>query len=559
MLDYVFIMLYPIVVSVGYYMYDLSWLSLLSISLLVTSVADYLIHLTRHALLMATGVRPPGPYPLPLAGSLPSLIKDIGPDGQPRIHVGLHKVATAYGSTSGIAGLWMGSYYTAVITKPKLAYEAFVTNGRFTSDRAPMQSHGGHHVPSMYIATRDGKGIAMSTGEYWRKVRGALVGNITCKAVAEKNVRIVEEEINSVVWAIRERADRNEPIRKLTAQLKRESMNVVMRMLFSRRFGATLPKRFEELRGAIEFIFKNLSSGNPGDMIPLLRVFPTKMLRDMRRVVKRRDEVLAEMIEEHRQGFDPSKPPRDFVDRLFADKTLSDDERHVVIWDIIFGGTDTTATTNEWLIYFMINYPDVQRKVHAELDAVIGTDRLPTLQDRPKLTYFFAVLKEVMRMRIVSPVLAPHYCSEDIKVGGYVLPRGTAIYLHAWAMAKDPELWKDPETFNPDRWLKHPRNDGLSFHGFEKRKSIEHYKFIPFSMGPRTCPGYSFAKVTLFLQAAALMQCFEWSSPKAPLDLTECWGLTIMPDRHASRGHVFAKPRAAAKCARPLEGDEVSS
>ena len=133
---------------------------------------------------------------------------------------------------------------------------------------------------------------------------------------------------------------------------------------------------------------------------------------------------------------------------------------------------------------------------------------------------------------------------------------GTAVYMHAWQLAKDPDLWENPEVFNPDRWLKNPRNEGLTFHGFEKRKSIEHYKFIPFSLGPRTCPGYSFAKVTLFLQAAALMQSFEWSSPKAPLDLTECWGLTIMPDRHASRGIVFAKPRKSASVARPLEGDE---
>ena len=105
-------------------------------------------------------------------------------------------------------------------------------------------------------------------------------------------------------------------------------------------------------------------------------------------------KVLSEMIEEHKKGFDKTKPPRDFVDRLFLDDTLNDDERHVVIWDIIFGGTDTTATTNEWLIYFMINYPEVQKKVQAELDRVVGFDRLPRLEDRPKLVYFFAVLKE---------------------------------------------------------------------------------------------------------------------------------------------------------------------
>ena len=95
------------------------------------------------------------------------------------------------------------------------------------------------------------------------------------------------------------------------------------------------------------------------------------------------------------------------MDRFFLDEQMTDDERHVVIWDIIFGGTDTTATTNEWLIYFMINNPDVQRKVQAELDAVVGNDRLPDLHDREHLVYFTAVIKEVMRIRLVSPVMAP--------------------------------------------------------------------------------------------------------------------------------------------------------
>ena len=76
----------------------------------------------------------------------------------------------------------------------------------------------------------------------------------------------------------------------------------------------------------------------------------------------------------------------------------------------------------------MINYPEVQKKVQAELERVVGFDRLPRLEDRPKLVYFFAVLKEVMRMRIVSPVLAPHYCSEDVEVGGYTLPRGRSFF-----------------------------------------------------------------------------------------------------------------------------------
>ena len=80
------------------------------------------------------------------------------------------------------------------------------------------------------------------------------------------------------------------------------------------------------------------------------------------------------------------------------------------------------------------------------------------------------------------------------------LPCGTAVYLHGWAMGQDPALWdEDPLAFIPERWF-NARNKGLDVHGKVARKNVEHYKFVPFSAGPRTCPGYSFAKVAVFLQ-----------------------------------------------------------
>lgn len=73
----------------------------------------------------------------------------------------------------------MGSYYTIVVADPILAYEIYVKNGSKTSDRCSKQSLGGEHVPTMKIATKNGKGIAMSNGNYWRRVRTALERNIS--------------------------------------------------------------------------------------------------------------------------------------------------------------------------------------------------------------------------------------------------------------------------------------------------------------------------------------------------------------------------------------------
>ena len=144
------------------------------------------------------------------------------------------------------------------------------------------------------------------------------------------------------------------------------------------------------------------------------------------------------------------------------------------------------------------------------------------------------------------------------------------MFLHGYAMALDPELWDEPDEFRPERWLAEtpgsgPRNAGLDLHGKESRKNMEHYKYIPFSMGPRTCPGYSFGKVSLFLQAATTMQAFRWSlSPsgaeackasKGKLDLTENPGLTIMPLRYGEMGYIKATARPAARLSQSQPGD----
>jgi cytochrome P450 len=247
---------------------------------------------------------------------------------------------------------------------------------------------------------------------------------------------------------------------------------------------------------------------------------------------------------------------------------------HVCLWDILFAMTDTTASTNEWLIYFMVNHPEVQAKVHKLLDQVLvdhnGHPRWAVPEDQAGLEYLWWVIKEVMRMRLISPVMAPHYASEDVHVevdgSKYRIPAGSALFLHGYAMSQDPSLWgPTAHQFDPDRWGTAEHRD-LDLYGAQVRKSIEHYKFTPFSLGKRMCPGYGFAKVSTFMQAAGLLQGFEWSlsdaAKAAPevvanggkLDLTENWGLTIMPKRFSAKGWIKATPRANAPQCDPKQG-----
>lgn len=351
-------------------------------------------------------------------------------------------------------------------------------------------------------------------------------------------------EIRSILDILRQT---NKPLTNLRTLLKKESMNIATQLLFSKRLSVESPTDFEILQYSVEYLFQNLSSGNPSDMIPLLRIFPNKLLTNLQLVVNERDKVIRKLIDTEKLIYkEINREDSTNLCHLFLydmdDNIMSNDEIETCIWDVIFAMTDTTATTNEWLIYYLIQYPNVQKRLHEEIDNVIGRNRLVTIEDRENMPYFNAILKEVMRMKIVSPLMAPHYVSEEFSImnGKYKLPLGTAIYMHGYYMAHHPDYWENPNQFNPDRWL--DKEKDLDFYGKEKRKSLEHYKFMPFSIGPRMCPGNNFAKVSLFLQAVSLIQAFEWSSIE-PLDLTEHWGLTIMPQKHGDNSKITIKSR----------------
>lgn len=173
---------------------------LASISVLTLTTLPYLVHLIKHKLNKTLkdkngATLPPGPDPLPMVGSLHLMGSDFDDNGNPRIHKHLQRLAAQYGP---VFGLYLGAYYTVVVSKPEQAKQVFVTNDRITSDRAPFQSDGGDHVPSMSLATKNGKGVAMSApNSYWRAVRTLVETNVSRPGVAVRNVPLVQSEVHT--------------------------------------------------------------------------------------------------------------------------------------------------------------------------------------------------------------------------------------------------------------------------------------------------------------------------------------------------------------------------
>ncbi|KAJ3961382.1 hypothetical protein N0V92_001951 [Colletotrichum tropicale] len=150
-------------------------------------------------------------------------------------------------------------------------------------------------------------------------------------------------------------------------------------------------------------------------------------------------------------------------------------------------------------------YPEVQRKAQAEIDQVVGQDRLPTFSDRPNLPYIQALLTELLRWQTVVPMSIPHMSSEEDIVNGYYIPKESVILPNIWHFTHDPKLYHSPMEFKPERFMSIEGNT----------PEMDPTRFV-FGFGRRICPGRVLADNALFITIAKVLSALEVS--KAVID-----------------------------------------
>ncbi|THU82021.1 cytochrome P450 [Dendrothele bispora CBS 962.96] len=179
---------------------------------------------------------------------------------------------------------------------------------------------------------------------------------------------------------------------------------------------------------------------------------------------------------------------------------LSENENAWVAATMYAAGSETTSGVMAWWIFAMCLHPEFQKRAQAEIDTVVGRDRLPTFADSPHLPYCHAMAKEALRWRPVDPLGMPHYTIEDDWYEGMYIPKGTVLLANVWHLNRDPNLYgPDAHLFNPERWLdakgglvKGPaeaKEDGHSTYGF----------------GRRICVGRHVADNSLFINIASIL------------------------------------------------------
>ncbi|KAI0659807.1 cytochrome P450 [Cubamyces menziesii] len=170
-----------------------------------------------------------------------------------------------------------------------------------------------------------------------------------------------------------------------------------------------------------------------------------------------------------------------------------------ILGAIFTAGADTTSGSLFAFFCAMIIYPEVQKRAHEELDAVVGPDRLPEHSDRPSLPYISAIIKEVLRWHNLVPLGMSHRCMEDNEYRGWVIPEDATILANVWAILHDPERFPEPDEFRPERFLKDGQLDPDAFDPVT----------LGFGSGRRICPGRHFAEDALFINIASVLHVFD--------------------------------------------------
>jgi cytochrome P450 len=196
-------------------------------------------------------------------------------------------------------------------------------------------------------------------------------------------------------------------------------------------------------------------------------------------------------------------------------------------------------------LLLLANHPEVQAKAQKEIDEHCS-GRPVSIDDQAALPYVNACVKECMRWMPAVPLMVPYRASADatVHVDGrdYNIREGTQVIVNGFNMHRDPALWKDPDVFDPERFIEGPDMD-IQLKGADAPNDTHHLKFMPLGTGRRACAGYTLAKLELFLQAATLMQCFEWKpSGGDQVQLKEVFGIAV------SAGHADVRATWRKAC-----------
>jgi cytochrome P450 len=266
-------------------------------------------------------------------------------------------------------------------------------------------------------------------------------------------------------------------------------------------------------------------------MLPFADVIerlPVPKLRRARMARVRLDAIIYRMIADRRAS---GRDHGDLLSMLLAAQdeddggVMTDQQVRDEAMTIFLAGHETTANALTWLWYLVGGAPDVEAKLHEEVDRVLQ-GRLPTLADVPSLPYIERVATESMRLYPPAWIIGRRALT-DYRVGAYVVPARSIIIMSPYVTQRDPRYYADAERFVPDRWTP------------EFRAGLPKFAYFPFGGGPRQCIGESFAWMELILLVATIAQ--QWQLRLVPGHPVVPQPLVTLRTKHGMRMTVVKR------------------
>ncbi|VDI69339.1 Hypothetical predicted protein [Mytilus galloprovincialis] len=437
------------------------------LTFLITLLVAYILwnNVTR------TPINIPGPTPWPIVGNLPTLVASSfqNKSSQNRSDRFL-ELREKYGD---LVGLSFGNFTQVLVFGYDKVHKVLVLNADKTKFRPSNAAVAKKLFPKE-------AGVVLSNGQEWVDLRRFTMVALKDFGVGKKSLEEkIQEEARFLVELLSKQNKKPFDVSKV---FSKATSNIISSIIFGSRFDFNDPV-FIRLLGNIDYLFKN--NAGVENMIPLLTYLN----------------------------------PFSKVPKIIKKEIQLKNHLFLTIADLYLAGTDTTSVTLQWTMFYMIKYPDVQKKCRNQILKVIGEDRDPVGKDKDNLPYVMATIQEVQRIATIVPLAVPHLAVEDIEIDGMTIPKNAIIFPSLMSVHRDPSLWEEPDVFRPERFL---QND----------KFVKKEGFSAFSMGPRICLGKQLAESELFLIFVSILQRFDLSkadeNDDLPIDGTMT-GLTQQP------------------------------
>ncbi|XP_036034992.1 cytochrome P450 2J3-like isoform X2 [Onychomys torridus] len=358
---------------------------------------------------------PPGPRRLPFVGNIFQLDSE-------QSHLAIQQLVKKYGN---VISLDLGIMSSVIISSLPLIKEAFthLDENFISRPKFPMQKH-----------IFNENGLIFSRGQTWKEQRRFALMTLRNFGLGKKSLeQRIQEEARHLVEAIGEEGGQPfDPHFKINNAVS----NIICSITFGERFEYH-DSQFQELLRLLDAAMYLGSSlmVHFYNMLPwIMKHLPGQHQTAIATWGKLKSCV-SDIVDNHRKDWNPDEP-RDFIDAFLKemtkhpDKTATSFNEESLICstlDLFLAGTETTSTTLRWALLYMALYPEVQEKVQAEIDRVIGQEKQPSLADRDAMPYTNAVVHEVLRMGNIIPLNVPREVTVDTTLAGFHLPKESEL------------------------------------------------------------------------------------------------------------------------------------